>query len=389
MDERIAATEEEQLSICPPALATDARGDALMLAASGDWVLETAPSLETLVADVKPYAQSHAIIDLTALGRLDSVGAWLLFRLERRLAGIEFRIEWRFGNEMQERLLARIRESDAACAIEPPPEPAFLRLLEDIGVATLNILTNFGALLAFVGEVFLRLLDSLRHPSRIRLTPLVHQMDATGLRSLPIVGLISFLIGAVIVNQGAQQLRNFGAEIFAVDMVAIGMLRELGVLLTSIIIAGRSGSAFAAQIGSMVMREEVDAMRTLGIHPIDVLVLPRFVALLLVLPLLAFFADILGMIGGALMAWVELGITPEQFLNRMRDMDLLNQLYIGLIKALFFAGVIAVSGCFEGMQVRGTAESLGRNTTAAVVESIFLVIVLDAFFAVFFTTIGW
>lgn len=377
------------MDFAEPALETDGRGAVLRLVPSGDWLVDTARRLEALVDGVRPYAQNKAVIDLASVGRLDTVGAWLLHRLESRLVAVEMEVDWRFTDQTHERIVSRIRSSNVACDIEPPEDPALLRLLEDIGVATLSIITNFGALLSFVGAVFLRVQDSIRHPSRIRLTPLVHQMEVVGLRSLPIVGLISFLIGAVIVNQGAAQLRQFGAEIFSVDMVAIGVLRELGVLLTSVIVAGRSGSAFAAQIGSMVMREEVDAMKTLGIHPIDVLVLPRFVALAMVLPLLTFFADILGIVGGALMAWIELGISPEQFLNRMRELDLLNQLYIGLIKSVFFAGVIAVSGCFQGMQVRGTAESLGRNTTAAVVESIFLVIVLDAFFAIFFTTIGW
>ncbi|GAK33680.1 putative ABC transporter permease protein [alpha proteobacterium Q-1] len=391
--DRVAPSAENQdhdrLSADRPGLDLDGRGDVLRLVACGRWVIAQANALEEIVAGVKPMTQSKAEIDLTALTGLDTVGAWLLYRLQTQLEKDEITVDFRFRDERQKRILAQIIKSNVACDIEPPEEPGLLKLIEEIGLATVSLVTNFGALLSFLGNVFARILDSILNPSRIRLNPLVHQMEVVGLRSLPIVGLISFLIGAVIVNQGAVQLRQFGAEILVVDMVSIGVLRELGVLLTSIIVAGRSGSAFAAQIGSMVMREEVAALKTLGISPIDVLVLPRFVAMALVLPLLTFFADVMGLLGGGLMAWVTLDIAPFQFLNRMGDLSLLSELYIGLIKSVFFAGVISISGCFQGLSAKGTAESLGQNTTTAVVESIFLVIVLDAFFAIFFTTIGW
>lgn len=378
-----------QKTIEEPGLEIDGHGDVLRLIARGSWLIETASRLEDIVARVQPMAQNRAEIDLCQVTALDTVGAWLVHRLQLQLDAVQVKTVFRFGNDKQKRIVEHVCKSDAYCDIEPPRESALLKLVEDVGIATVTIIVNFGALLSFLGNVFGRLFRSILDPRRIRLTPLVYQMEVVGLRSMPIVGLISFLIGAVIVNQGAVQLRQFGAEILVADLVSIGVLRELGVLLTSVIVAGRSGSAFAAQIGSMVMREEVDAMKALGINPIDVLVLPRIVALALVLPLLTFFSDVMGLIGGALMAWFTLDITPSQFLNRMSDLSLLNQLYIGLIKSFFFAGVISVSGCFQGLSVHGTAESLGRNTTAAVVESIFLVIVLDAFFAVFFTSVGW
>ncbi len=375
--------------ISPPRLRTDAAGAALRLIAEGDWVVDAAGTLEKLVGRVRPLTQTRAEIDLCRVGRLDTVGAWLLYRLERGLAAAGIAVSYRYANDTQRRIVEHVRRSDVRCDIEPPEGHVLLTLVEDIGVATLRVVTEFGALLAFVGYVFQRIGLSILHPSRIRLTPLVHQIEVVGFRAIPIVGLLSFLIGAVVVNQGAVQLRKFGAEILVTDLVSFGFLRELGGFLAAIILAGRSGSAFAAEIGSMVMREEVDALKTLGINPIDVLVLPRLVAMVLVLPLLTFFSDIMGLVGGALMAWLQLDLTVDQFINRLAEMSLLRELYIGLIKSLFFAGVISVSGCFQGMTVAGTAESLGRNTTAAVVESIFLVIVLDAFFAIFFTTIGW
>jgi len=352
----------------------------------GAWRLAHGHQLEELTNRVRALDTTRAEIDLTGVSALDTLGAWLLYRIECRLSESGISVAYRFGDDLHRRIVEQIRESDVPCDIEPETRHPVIELLEDIGQGTLRAIATFGALLSFIGAVMMRVWASILDPRRIRLTPLVHQM---GVRSLPIVGLICFLIGAVVVNQGSVQLERFGAEILVVDLVSFGVLRELAVLLTAVILAGRSGSAFAAQIGSMVLHEEVDAMRALGIHPIDVLVLPRLVAMVFVLPLLTFYADIMGLAGGLIMAWVSLDITPDQFITRMGEMDLLEQFYIGLIKSVFFAGVISFSGCFQGLSVRGTAESVGQHTTAAVVESIFLVIVLDAMFAIFFTTIGW
>jgi len=385
----LATIAQDSTEVSSARLEIDGGGEVLRLTPTGQWTIDTAERLERIVAEVRPLTQSRAEIDLGGVEELDTLGAWLLYRLERRLSQSDVAVSFRYGAETHRRIVEHVYANDAYCDIEPPPDHPFLSLIEDIGIATVRIVADFGALLGFVGEIFLRVTDSLMHPSRIRLTPLVHQIEMVGLRAVPIVALISFLIGAVVVNQGAVQLRQFGAEILVTDLVSFGFLRELGVFLAAIILAGRSSSSFAAQIGSMVMREEVDALRTLGINPIDVLVLPRLVAMVLVLPLLTFLADIMGLTGGALMAWVQLGIGIDQFLNRLGEMALLKELYIGLIKSLFFAAVISISGCFQGMNVEGTAESVGRHTTTAVVQSIFLVIVLDAFFAIFFTTIGW
>lgn len=354
----------------------------------GDWVLDHVERLEALV-NAAEESSGALVLDLSGIGRMDTVGAWLVYRLHRDLCGHGHDCRITGVPDRYQPLMERMQTHDRPTETEEDRPPYFIGLAEEIGYATVTILTGFGELLAFLGLVVARLAGAVVHWRRIRLTPLVHQMEMVGFRALPIVGLISFLIGAVIVNQGAIQLAQFGAEIFVVDMVAIAQLRELGILLTAIIIAGRSGSAFTAQIGSMVLREEVDAMKVIGINPVDVLVLPRLIALVVMLPLLTFFADMIGVTGGMLMAWATLDITPGVFIQRFREAIVLSTFLVGLIKAPFFAVVISVSGCFEGLKVRGSAESVGRHTTKSVVQSIFLVIVLDALFAIFFTAIDF
>jgi phospholipid/cholesterol/gamma-HCH transport system permease protein len=218
---------------------------------------------------------------------------------------------------------------------------------------------------------------------------IIRQMEVVGVNAIGIVGLMSFLVGIVVAQQGAVQLRQFGAEVFVINLVGRSVTRELGVLMTAIMVAGRSGSAFAAQIGSMKLAEEIDAMRTIGMSPTEVLMLPRLIAMAFVMPLLAFYATIMAIFGGGLFAWTSLAIPPITFVQRLQEVVPITDLWIALVKAPVFGLIIAVTGCYQGMQVTGNAESVGQRTTAAVVQSIFLVIVLDAFFAVFFTALGW
>jgi len=237
--------------------------------------------------------------------------------------------------------------------------------------------------------VLIDLFAVLRHPRRIRWNALVRQFEVVGVDALGIIGLMSFLIGIVIAQQGAIQLRQFGAEVFTINLVGRLTLRELGVLMTAIMVAGRSGSAFAAQIGSMKLAEEVDAMRTIGVSPMEALVLPRVVAAFWMMPMLSFYSAMVGLVGGGLFCWFSLDIPPITFVSRIREVVPITDLWQGLLKAPVFGLIIAIAGCFQGMQVEGNAEAVGLRTTAAVVQSIFLVIVLDAFFAVFFASIGW
>ena len=372
-----------------PWLTTDMGHQVLGVKAGGDWTVDTANELEALLTGVRPGVQDRAALDLSGVGKMDTVGAWLLHKAEQRLAAADMAVDFTGLDRLHQSLLDQVRSNDRACQVEPPRVNAFVRLLEDIGVGTISALTSFGQFLSFLGLVILRLASVPAHPSRLRINALVHQMEMVGLRATPIVALIVFLIGAVVVNQGAIQLRQFGAEVFVVNLLSISVLRELGPMLAAIMVAGRSGSAFTAQIGSMVLREEVDALRTLGLNPIDVLVLPRMLALVAMLPLLTFLADVLGLTGGMLLGWVTLNISPAVFFTQMTEAITLQTVAVGLIKAPFFAVIIATSGCFYGMTVAGSADSVGNNTTAAVVQSIFLVIVLNALFAIFFSTIGW
>jgi phospholipid/cholesterol/gamma-HCH transport system permease protein len=243
-------------------------------------------------------------------------------------------------------------------------------------------------LVAFFGLVLETLGKTLVNPFRMRATSTVYHMEQTGLNAVPIVSLISFLIGAVLAYQGAEQLKRFGGEIFTVNLVAVSFLREIGILLTAIMVAGRSGSAFTAQIGSMKLREEIDAMRTLGLDPMEVLVLPRVIALLIMMPILGFISAMMGLMGGGLVVWIELGMSPAMYIERVKEAVDVWDALVAFIKAPVFGLLIAMIGCFEGLKVEGSAESVGQRTTASVVEGIFTVIVVDAFFSIMFVKLG-
>ena len=326
-------------------------------------------------------AGADAAVDVAAVTQLDTAGAWLLNAAGRRVTG---------GTEAQRLLIRTVGDA------MPPvgtAEPRGLRThvvdsLAGFGMAVAGFLGATAQSLGFLGLVMARLAATLARPRRLRLTALVHHMQDVGLNAVPIVALMGFLIGVVLAFQGAAQLRQFGAEVFVVDLIAVSILRELGILLTAIIVAGRSASAFTAAIGSMKMREEIDAMRVLGLDPIDLLVLPRLLALVIMLPILGVVANLSGRVGGGLMAWTQLGISPSQFRTQLlADVDA-TQALVGLSKAPVFAAIIALVGCQQGLQVKGDAESLGMRTSRAVVIAIFLVIVVDALFSVFFAVWG-
>ena len=372
----------------PGWLQAETDGDRLSLHAGGVWTIDEAARLDALVRDVRAAGARRARLDLSRVTRLDTSGAWLFDRVVRRLAAEGIRIDIA-GAAPDHAPLLRLVENDwpGPAKDETPSSNAFLGLPERVGRGVVAAGEQAKQLLNFFGATLLTLFSALREPRRLRLVALVNQMEQTGLNAVPIVGLLSFLIGVVLAYQGASQLRRFGAEIFTVDLLAISVLREIGVLLAAILIAGRSGSAFTAQIGTMQVNEEVDALRTIGIDPIEVLVLPRMNALLLTLPLLTFIADVMGLLGGAIMSVVVLDFTFAQFLQQLRGAAGLDHFLVGMVKAPVFAYIIAIVGCFEGLRVSGSAESVGRMTTRSVVESIFLVIVADAIFSILFA--GW
>lgn len=363
-------------------------GGASRLAPKGRWLIGDVGRLDSTLAGLQVPRDRPLTIDLGGVEALDTAGVWLIYRTAKRLKSEGVTVEFAGIRREHAILLEQVAAADRPAEIEPPHGPAFRRMVERVGAGTLFVLAQMRAFVGFLGLVVEVAAKSVVQPRRLRFTPLVYHMEQVGLNALPIVGLISFLIGVVLAYQGASQLQRFGAEIFVVNLIGVSVLREIGILLTAIVVAGRSGSAFTAQIGSMKIREEVDAMRTLGLDPIEVLVLPRMLALILTLPLLAFFSDMMGLLGGGLMAWFTLGIPPDLFLERLNEAVGLWHFWVGLIKAPVFAALIALVGCYEGMRVEGSAESVGQLTTRSVVESIFLVIVADALFSIFFNIVG-
>jgi len=323
-------------------------------------------------------------IDLGPIERMDTVGAWLIHRLAR-----DHDIAIEGANEEESHLLEQVAAADKPFKIRPDTRGPLVRMLEQIGGAVFISLHTLMGLVGFFGSILVTLAQMVGNPRRWRFNSVVRQFEVVGVEALGIIGLMSFLIGIVIAQQGAIQLRQFGAEVFTINLVGRLTFRELGVLMTAIMVAGRSGSAFAAQIGTMRITEEVDAMRTIGVAPMEALIMPRVFAAVLCMPLLSVYAALIALIGGGLFCWGSLSIPPVTFVTRIREVVPLTDYLQTLIKAPVFGLLIAVCGCFQGMQVEGNAEAVGLRTTAAVVQAIFLVIVLDAFFAVFFAKVNW
>ena len=327
-------------------------------------------------------------VDLSGIERIDTVGAWVVHRFAAR-----HQAEVEGLSDDNRHLFDQVIAADTPGEAPARRQPAFQRVVGEVGDAVVTSLRTRHGLLGFVGATTIAFwnvaVSFVRPPIRFRFNATVQRFEVVGVTALAIIGLMSFLIGIVIAQQGAVQLAQFGAEVFTINLVGRLSLRELGVLMTAIMVAGRSGSAFAAQLGTMKLTEEIDAMRTIGVSPMEALVLPRVVAAVVMMPLLSFYASILAIIGGGLLCWTTLNIPPVTFIQRIQEVVPITDLYIGLIKAPVFGGLIAIIGCYQGMQVEGDAEQVGSRTTSAVVQSIFLVIVLDAFFAVFFEKIGW
>jgi phospholipid/cholesterol/gamma-HCH transport system permease protein len=333
-------------------------------------------------------AKETVNIDLSDLERLDTAGAWALVVLKKRIEASNQSVQFLGAREGTGNLLSSVEHSLPVAEGKPKTHLSITALLETLGKRVASGVSFLADLIAYLGIFLQRLARAARHPSEFRFTSLVHHCEEVGVKAVPIVALMAFLIGIVLAFQGSTQLRQFGAEVFVVDLIAISILRELGILLTSIIVAGRTASAFTAAIGSMKMREEIDAMRTLGLDPAMVLFVPRILALLIMLPILGLIANVAGLFGGALMAWIDLGISPAMFRTRLIEGTSVTNVFVGLIKAPVFALIIGVVGCHAGMQVKSNAESLGRMTSNAVVTAIFAVIVADAIFSIFFARIG-
>jgi phospholipid/cholesterol/gamma-HCH transport system permease protein len=364
-------------------------GEQLKIAAAGAWIAENARNLETLIdgETLREGVITRVDIDMGRVERLDTFGAWLLERLVRAFSarGCETKVT---GLKQDYRALV-----DEVGGVKPeakvaPSGNAVTHFLASVGLSLVSVGHSFAAFVNMIGALSVALVRVLARPRSFRLTSMVHQLDNVGWRAVPIIVLITFLIGCIIAQQGIFHFRKFGADIYVVDMVGILVLREIGVLIVTIMVAGRSGSAYTAELGSMKMREEIDALRTMGFDPIEVLVLPRIVALIIGVPILTFLGSMAALYGGGLVCWLYGGIDPDIYIQRLKEAITLDTFKVGMIKAPFMALVIGAVACVEGLAVKGSAESLGLQTTASVVESIFLVIVLDGCFAIFFASIG-
>jgi phospholipid/cholesterol/gamma-HCH transport system permease protein len=370
-------------------LEATAEGERLRLAGIGAWTAENAHNLEASIDTEtrRGGTISQVVIDMGRVDRLDTFGAWLLERLTRSFTarGCDTKV-----TGLKEDYRALMDEVHGVKR-EHKAEHHGSKVASTIASVGENIVSaghSFGAMVNMLGALVVVLLRIVSHPRKFRFTSMVHQLDNVGWRAMPIILLITFLIGCIIAQQGIFHFRKFGADIYVVDMVGILVLRELGVLIVAIMVAGRSGSAYTAELGSMKMREEIDALRTMGFDPIEVLILPRIVALIIGVPILTFLGSLAALYGGGLVCWLYGGIDPDIFLSRLKEAITLDHFKVGLIKAPFMALIVGVVACVEGLSVKGSAESLGLQTTASVVESIFLVIVLDGLFAIFFASIG-
>jgi len=353
--------------------------DKTYLDLEGEWTLPNAALIERSVENIAPTLDQPYEIIGQHIERLDTTGAFLLKKL-----GAKNKSSAQLKDE-QRNILEFLPPYSEYSPHHATAQTSFVTFFNAIGKNTFIALDFLWQVFAFIGRIAGCFLSNLSRPRRFRLPSIVRHVHETGLSALPIIGLLAVLITMVITYQGAVQLRRFGADIYTVDLTVISLLREMGVLVTAIMVAGRSGSAFAAEIGAMKLRDEINALRTMGLSPIEVLVLPRVIALMITLPLLTFLADLIGLLGGALMSMSLLDMSFQQYLGRVGEAATPTMFFVGMIKAPVFAFAIAVIGCYQGLNVKGSAESIGRNTTLAVVQAIFLVMMADGLFSVVFS----
>jgi phospholipid/cholesterol/gamma-HCH transport system permease protein len=353
---------------------------------AGHWTVTDLHPLEQQLPTIKWPKQGTLTFDMQAVPFMDTSGAWLLSRTVKELEARGMQVSLHGLSSGAQALYDLVREDGGAAHTLPLPKRR--PLLFAVGQGSLVAMLRWRDMIAFIGEMGESVASVLRYPTRIRWSAVFHELAQAGHKALPIVGLLCFLLGIVIGYQGGIQLEDYGANIYVVDLVGISMLRELAPMITAIIVAGRTGSAYTAEIGTMKVTEEVDALRSLGIAPMEILVLPKLLALLIALPLLTVYADIMGVFGGMVMADIQLGIGFSTFIERFDDAVELDTYLVGIGKAPVFAAIIATVGCFQGFQVTGSAESVGRRTTLSVVQAIFAVIIVDAAFSVAFSYLG-
>jgi phospholipid/cholesterol/gamma-HCH transport system permease protein len=369
-------------------LLQDRPGAALTVRLDGIWTADRAGIIEPLVAGLtEPVVASVAArIDIANISRLDTMGAYVIDRL-RHEAAADGALVQIVGARPEHAILLRAIAVRHDEPVKPPPRSGMVNMLVDVGAVVVGAWRDLLVGISFLGEVIVSLMRQIAHPARFRRIALVNQLEQIAYHGAPIIVLISFLVGCIVAQQGIFQLQRFGAAVFVVDLTGILVLRELSVLLAAIMIAGRSGSAFTAEIGSMKMREEIDALRVMGLDTIETLVVPRILALMIGLPILTFLSAMAGLVGAGLVAWLYGGIGLDTYIARLQSVITFKHFAVGLIKAPFMALVIGAIACIEGLAVKGSAESLGRQVTASVVKAIFMVIVVDGLFAMFFAAV--
>lgn len=373
-----------------PRLGAATQGETLLLRPSGSWTAVHANDLVKLVDLAPPLAKQtrNLKIDMTDVRELDTLGAWLLEKMSRNALASGHTATVVGVADRYNGLIEDVRRVNRRELASPPVQNPVSAGLERVGRSAFSAVEDASVFLQMLGALGLSSLGILRRPRSLRFKSLVYHLHQVGWQAIPIMALVTFLIGAIIAQQGIFHFRKFGAESYVVDLVGILVLREIGVLIVAIMVAGRSGSAYTAELGSMKMREEIDALSTMGLDPVEVLILPRIVALVLALPILAFIGSMSALYGGGLVAWFYGGMTPAIYIARLHEAVSMTHFEVGMIKAPFMALVIGIVASSEGLRVKGSAESLGKQTTISVVKSIFLVIVLDGAFAVFFASIG-
>jgi phospholipid/cholesterol/gamma-HCH transport system permease protein len=365
-------------------------GRALVLALSGDWTVDTIAGLEGRLRELSERLKPGAVVDVANLGRIDVAGAYLIDRTFREsAAGQRERIAVRGQHEHALSLLAAARKAAGEQVTAPEGAKGLVGFLDTVGRVMAGIGNEIIETVGFLGETLVVLARVLLNPRRIRWVSVVHVMETAGLNALPIVAMLSFFIGMVVSYLGARILGDFGASVFTVELVAFSVLREFAVVITAVLLAGRTNSSFTAEIGAMKMRQEIDAMRVIGIDPMEALTVPRVMAMLVMTPILTFGAMMSGIFGGVLVAWAELGISPNMFFARVSETVPEQHFWVGMSKAPAFAIVLAVIACKQGLSVGGDVGSLGARVTTSVVQAIFMIILMDAMFALWFLEMDW
>ena len=366
-----------------PGFALEESGEFATLRLSGDWTVMT---IHLLDHDLSGLSHEHPLrIDVSGLGRIDTAGAFLI---DRTLRAAPEGSALTGSHDVARHLIEQVHAVSDPVPPAPAPDHGFVALLERAGRGFMGVMSEIFETLAFLGETIVTTLRLLMQPWKLRWTSIVSVMEEAGLDAMPIIAFLSFFVGMVVAYIGATTLRDFDLEIYTVELIGYSMLREFGVVLTGIVLAGRTNSSFTAQIGTMKMRQEIDAMQTLGLKPMDILVAPRIIALLLMTPALTFIATMAGIAGGVVVGWSSLDINPGVFLDRLRNAVPLEHFWVGLSKAPVFGFVVTLIACRQGLNVGGSVQSLGRSTTTSVVQGLFAVIVLDAIFAILYMELG-